>query len=85
MQKSIHVHGFRVAQHAGTINGRTQFMKHSILVGARTEKEAIAMCQQQIDPTGQFTIIRKETAPITRLGAVIVLHKPNQPFIQCAA
>lgn len=71
--KSKYVNGYIVLQ-SGLVN--------RYIVGARSEKEAVRLCQEQIDKTARYRVYYRETNRKVPIGSVTIDKRIPNPYVE---
>lgn len=82
MSKQKEVNSYIVLKRGGMSNGICLRTRGRYRVGARSEKDALEYCRQQVDPTGGYRVYYKEEGKTFPKGMVVLDRGTDEPYVE---
>lgn len=76
------VNSYVVLQRGGLVNGQVIRTANRIRVGAKTPKEAIQFCKEQVDKTAGYAVYYQEKNKTLPRGTVITKNSSPEPYVE---
>lgn len=80
--KKKYVNGYIVFRYGGLVNGYVERVNQRLIVGARTEKEAINLCKNQLDKTARYKVHYRDKTQQVKIGTVAIYKRDNDPYVE---